>query len=196
MKYVIILPDGAADEPLAQLGGRTPLQAARIPHMDGIARQGRLGRVLTIPDGYPAGTDVGTLTLMGYDPKRYYSGRAPMEATAQRLTTTADQMIFRCNFVHVADGRMVDNTAGHIHQEDADALIAELNAMAFPGERCRFHTGVSYRNLLLLGDAADMQLECAPPARHQRRTGGPEPAARPGPGTGAGAAGPGPGHAG
>jgi 2,3-bisphosphoglycerate-independent phosphoglycerate mutase len=163
MKYVIILPDGAADEPLAQLGGRTPLQAARIPHMDAIAREGRLGRVLTIPDGYPAGTDVGTLTLMGYDPKRYYSGRAPMEATAQRLTTTADQMIFRCNFVHVADGRMVDNTAGHIHQEDADTLIAELNAMVFPGERCRFHAGVSYRNLLLLGDAADMRLECAPP---------------------------------
>ena len=163
MKYAIILPDGAADEALPQLGGRTPLEAAHIPHMDAIAREGRLGRVLTIPAGFPAGTDVGTLTLMGYDPARYYSGRAPMEATARRLTTTADQMIFRCNFVHVAEGRMVDNTAGHILQEDAEALIAELNGMAFPGERCQFHAGVSYRNLLFLGDAADLELACAPP---------------------------------
>jgi 2,3-bisphosphoglycerate-independent phosphoglycerate mutase len=163
MKYAIILPDGAADEPLAQLGGRTPLQAARIPNMDSIARDGRLGTVVTIPDGYTAGTDVGTLTLMGYDPRRYYSGRAPIEATARRLTATADQLIFRCNFVHIADGKMKDFTAGHIHQEDADALIAALNAMQFPGETCAFHPGVSYRNLLLLSNAADMKLKCVGP---------------------------------
>jgi len=163
MKYAIILPDGAADEPLAQLGGRTPLEAAAIPHMDAVARQGRLGRVQTIPEGFTPGTDVGTLTLMGYDPHVYYSGRAPMEATAKGLSTTADQMIFRCNFVHVGDGRMLDNTAGHIAQADADELIADLNATVFPGERCEFHSGVSYRNLLLLGDAAGMRLDCAPP---------------------------------
>jgi 2,3-bisphosphoglycerate-independent phosphoglycerate mutase len=163
VKYVIILPDGAADEPLEQLGGRTPLAAARIPHMDWIARTGRLGRVVTIPDGYAPGTDVGTLTLMGFDPHRYWGGRAPMEATAQGLTSTPDQLIFRTNFVHIADGRMKDFTAGHIQQEDAAELIAALNATVFPGEICAFHTGVSYRNLLLLSHACDLRLELAPP---------------------------------
>jgi 2,3-bisphosphoglycerate-independent phosphoglycerate mutase len=163
MKYAIILPDGASDEAIPELGGRTPLEAARIPHMDSVARQGRLGRVVTIPDGYPAGTDVGTLVLMGYDPKVCYSGRAPMEATAQGLTTTPDQMIFRCNFVHLADGLMRDFTAGHINQDDANELIAALNASVFPGETCAFHAGVSYRNLLFLSNAAGMRLQCAPP---------------------------------
>jgi 2,3-bisphosphoglycerate-independent phosphoglycerate mutase len=163
MKYAIILPDGAADEAVPELGGRTPLEAAHIPHMDSVAREGRLGRVVTIPPGYPAGTDVGTLVLMGYDPKVYYSGRAPMEATAQGLRSRPDQMIFRCNFVHLADGRMRDNTAGHIAQADADELVAALNAAVFPGERCAFHAGVSYRNLLFLSDAAGMDLACAPP---------------------------------
>lgn len=163
MKYAIILPDGAADEPLPQLGGRTPLQAAKIPNMDSVAKNGRLGHVVTIPEGYTPGTDVGTLTLMGYDPHRYYSGRAPIEATAKGLTATADQLIFRCNFVTIADGKMKDFTAGHISQADADALIAALRETVFPGEKCAFHAGVSYRNLLLLSNASDMKLKCAPP---------------------------------
>lgn len=163
MKYVIILPDGASDEPLPQLGGRTPLEAAHIPHMDAIAREGRLGRIVTIPEGFGAGTDAGTLTLMGYDPHRYHTGRAPMEALAQRLSAAPDQLIFRCNFVHLADGKMKDFTAGHIGQDDAEALISALNETAFPGERCAFHTGVSYRNLLLLSDASELKLWSQPP---------------------------------
>jgi len=163
MKYAVILPDGASDEPVPGLGGRTPLEAARIPHMDSVARSGRLGRSVTIPAGFTPGTDVGTLTLMGYDPHVYYSGRAPMEATARGLATAPDQLVFRCNFVHLAEGRMRDFTAGHIAQADAEELIAALNATAFPGERCAFHSGVSYRNLLLLADAAGMDLELAPP---------------------------------
>jgi 2,3-bisphosphoglycerate-independent phosphoglycerate mutase len=163
MKYAIILPDGASDEALPQLGGRTPLEAAAIPNMDSVAREGRLGRVVTIPTGFAAGTDVGTLTLMGYDPARYWAGRAPMEATAQGLTSRPDQLIFRCNFVHLADARMKDFTAGHINQADANELIAALNATVFPGETCAFHPGVSYRNLMFLSDAAGLSLECAPP---------------------------------
>jgi 2,3-bisphosphoglycerate-independent phosphoglycerate mutase len=131
--------------------------------MDSVAREGRLGRVVTIPPGFTPGTDVGTLTLMGYDPHRYWAGRAPMEATARGLATRPDELIFRCNFVHVADGRMKDFTAGHIGQEDGRELIAALNAAAFPGERCAFHQGVSYRNLMFLSDAAGLRLECAPP---------------------------------
>ena len=163
MKYVIILPDGASDEPLPQLGGKTPLEAAHIPHMDSIAREGCLGRVVTIPEGFPAGTDAGTLTLMGYDPHRYHTGRAPMEALARQLSPSPDQLIFRCNFVNISDGKMKDFTAGHISQPDANELIAALNTVVFPGETCVFHSGVSYRNLLLVSNASGMKLESQPP---------------------------------
>lgn len=163
MKYVIILPDGASDEPLPELGNRTPLEAARIPNMDRIAREGRLGRIVTIPEGFGAGTDAGTLTLMGYDPRRYHTGRAPMEALAQRVSASPDQLIFRCNFVNITDGKMKDFTAGHIAQPDAEALIAALNDTVFPGEACAFHTGVSYRNLLLVSGAEGLKLRTQPP---------------------------------
>jgi 2,3-bisphosphoglycerate-independent phosphoglycerate mutase len=162
MKYVIVLPDGAADDPLPQLEGKTPLEAASIPHMDWIAANGRLGRSVTIPEGFTPGTDVGTLSVLGYDPHRYYSGRAPLEAAAKGLAVRGDQMIFRCNFVTILDGLMKDNTAGHIVQDEADALIADLNA-ALGAEGCEFHPGVTYRNLMLLSDSADMKLRCAPP---------------------------------
>jgi 2,3-bisphosphoglycerate-independent phosphoglycerate mutase len=167
MKYVIILPDGAADKPLPQLNGRTPLEAARIPQMNWVAQHGRLGRVVTIPAGFTPGTDVGTLTLFGYDPHRYYAGRAPIEAAARGLTVRPDELIFRCNFVTILDGHMRDFTAGHIAQAEANRLIDDLNALAQAREPalqgCTFHSGVSYRNLLTVSGAADMQLTCAPP---------------------------------
>lgn len=167
MKYAIVLPDGAADEPLPQLDGRTPLEAANIPHMDWVAMHGRLGRVVTVPTGFTPGTDVATLSLLGYDPAVYYSGRAPIEAAARGLTAGPDELIFRCNFVTIEDGKMKDFTAGHIAQAEADRLIADLNELARRGEPalqgCRFHSGVSYRNLMIAGDAATMDLQCAPP---------------------------------
>jgi 2,3-bisphosphoglycerate-independent phosphoglycerate mutase len=162
MKYAIVLPDGAADDALPELGGRTPLEAARIPHMDWVAMHGRAGRIVTIPEGLTPGTDVGTLSVLGYDPHLYYSGRAPIEAAAKGLAARPDQMIFRCNFVTILDGLMKDNTAGHIPQAEADALIADLGA-ELAGEGCEFHAGVTYRNLMLLADAAEMKLRCAPP---------------------------------
>lgn len=162
MKYVIILPDGAADEPLPQLDGRTPLEAARIPNMDWVSQNGRLGRVVTIPEGFTPATDVGTLSLLGYDPHRCYSGRAPIEAAARGLTAGPEGIIFRCNFVTVLDGRMADFTAGHIPQEETDRLIADLNG-CFSDEPVAFHAGVSYRNLMIADRAADMDLRCAPP---------------------------------
>lgn len=162
MKYAIVLPDGAADVALPELDGRTPLEAAHIPHMDWVATHGRAGRIVTIPEGFTPGTDVGTLSLLGYDPHVYYSGRAPIEAAAKGLSARPDQMIFRCNFVTILDGLMKDNTAGHIRQEETDALIGDLDA-ALGAQGCEFHAGVTYRNLMLLGDAADMQLQCAPP---------------------------------
>ena len=162
MKYAIVLPDGAADEPLPQLDGRTPLEAASIPNMDWIASHGRLGRVVTVPAGYTPGTDVATLSLLGYDPTTCYSGRAPIEAAARGLTAGPDQLIFRCNFVTIEDGLMRDFTADHISQDEAERLIAGLNEW-FADDPCVFHSGVSYRNLMIASGASDLKLKCAPP---------------------------------
>ena len=162
MKYVIVLPDGAADDPLDQLDGRTPLEAAETPNIDWIAMNGRQGRVRTVPEGFTAGTDVATLSLFGYAPSRHYSGRAPLEAAAQGLVAREDQLIFRCNFVTIQDGLMKDFTAGHITQSGADQLVADLNDH-LAGESCDFHTGVSYRNLMLASNALDMRPTCQPP---------------------------------
>lgn len=156
-KYVVLLPDGAADEHLPELGGRTPLQAARIPNMDLVARTGLLGKVHTIPDGFVPGTDVGTLSLFGYDPALHYSGRAPIEAAARGLHPLPDDLVFRCNLVTVEDGRMRDFTAGHIGQADAERLIADVDAL-FAGGQCRFFAGVSYRNLMVRSGAGGAAL--------------------------------------
>jgi 2,3-bisphosphoglycerate-independent phosphoglycerate mutase len=130
--------------------------------MDRVAREGRLGHVLTVPDGFVPATDVATLTLFGYDPHKYYSGRAPLEALARKLAVRADHMVFRCNFVTVLDGRMRDFTGGHITQPEADALVAAL-CVALRPLGCELHTGVSYRNLLLLSNGAEIAVKCAPP---------------------------------
>ncbi len=162
MKYAIVLPDGAADESLPQLGGRTPLEAANIPHMDWVSKGGQLGRVVTVPEGYIPGTDVATLSILGYDPHMCYSGRAPIEAVVKGITVGPDELIFRCNFVTIANGRMKDFTADHISQSEADQLIADLNRL-FEKEPCTFYSGVSYRNLMLAGDAGKIVVTCAPP---------------------------------
>ena len=137
MKYAIILPDGAADEPLDELGSVTPLEAAKTPHTDWIAEHGRIGRSVTVPVGFTAATDVATLSIFGYDPHRYYSGRAPIEAAARHLAAKPGELIFRCNFVTILDGRMKDFTAGHIAQGETDRLIADLNTL-FAMNRARF----------------------------------------------------------
>lgn len=162
MKYVFILPDGAADEPVPALGGQTPLEAARIPNMDWISSHGRLGRAVTVPNGYTPATDVATLSLFGYDPRKYYTGRAPLEAAAQGLSVGSNGVIFRCNFVTVLEGRMTDFTAGHIPQQEADRLVADLKVL-FADEGLEFHTGVSYRNLMIADDFQCPELRCAPP---------------------------------
>jgi len=162
MKYVVILPDGAADERVPELDGRTPLQVAKIPNMDEVSRNGQIGRILTVPTGFIPATDVATLSLFGYDPATYYTGRAPLEAAAQGLKVGPDDIIFRCNFVSIKDGRMADFTAGHIAQAETDRLIADLNGL-FAGDGLAFHSGVSYRNLMLAAGVAGPDLQCAPP---------------------------------
>ena len=162
MKYVIVLPDGASDDPVPELDGRTPLEVARIPNMDWVSQNGRIGRAVTVPEGFTPATDVATLSLFGYDPGKYYTGRAPLEAAAQGLSVGPEDIIFRCNFVTIIEGRMTDFTAGHIPQEEANRLISKLNGL-FANERLAFHTGVSYRNLMITNDFPDPELRCTPP---------------------------------
>src|SRR3954451_354846 len=118
MKYVIVIPDGCADEPQAALGGKTPLQAAHKPNMDRIARTGVVGRSNNVPPTLTAASDVATLSLFGYDPQAVYTGRAPLECAAMGLQLGPDDWAVRCNLVTVEDGRMRDFTAGHINSDD------------------------------------------------------------------------------
>jgi len=162
MKYALILPDGCADEPVEELDGQTPLEAARIPNMDSIVAQGRIGMVRTIPDGYTPGSDVATMSVIGYDPGTYYTGRAPLEAVAKHITIEPDMLVFRCNLVTIVDGLMEDFSAGHISQPEAEKIIADLQE-ALGDDRTTFHAGVGYRHLVTVRDAADIKVECIPP---------------------------------
>src|SRR3954465_11488215 len=148
MKYAIIIPDGAADEPLKELGGKTPIEAAATPNMDRVAMEGRQGVARTVPEGFESGSDVAIMTLLGYAPKVYHTGRAPLEAAAQRIPLAPTDWVFRCNLVTVADGVMKDHSAGGITDAEAQRLIREL-ARKVDAPGFEFYTGVSYRNLLV-----------------------------------------------
>jgi len=160
MKYAIIIPDGAADTPIEGLGGRTPLAAAEKPTIDAVARAGKIGTVCNIPPSMPPGSDVAILSLLGYDPTQYYTGRGPLEAAARGLEVGPDEWVFRCNFVTIVDGVMQDHAAGHISTAEATRLIDEINdKLATDG--MRFHPGVGYRHLMTL--AAEMDVTTTPP---------------------------------
>ncbi|MGZ6194701.1 MAG: cofactor-independent phosphoglycerate mutase [Candidatus Binataceae bacterium] len=153
MKYIIIHGDGMADWPCDELGGKTPLEAANKPNMDLLATRGTLGLVATIPAGMPSGSDVGTMTMLGYDPARYHTGRAPIEAASQGIEMAPDDVVFRMNLVSLkpgADGALVmdDFTAGHITTEEAAAIVADLSAQ-LSDDGIEFHNGVSYRHLMV-----------------------------------------------
>ncbi len=158
MKHIILLGDGMADHPLEELGKRTPLQAASTPYMDQMARMGRLGLAVTVPPGMSPGSDVANLSVMGYDPSRFYSGRAPLEAAAMGVELGKEDIAFRCNLVTVRDCVMEDYSAGHISSEEGAELIVALRPLIPAG---RIHAGVSYRNLLVLNEGADAK--CTPP---------------------------------
>ena len=162
MKYAIIIPDGAADEPLKELGGKTPFEAANIPNMDRVAMEGRQGTARTVPEGFESGSDVATMCLLGYDPAVYHTGRAPLEAAAQRIPLSPTDWVFRCNLVTVVDDVMKDHSAGGITDAEAKRLIHDLaKAIDIPG--FEFHTGVSYRNLLVYRGKEEFDVTTKPP---------------------------------
>jgi 2,3-bisphosphoglycerate-independent phosphoglycerate mutase len=168
MKYALIIPDGAADERQEVLGGRTPLEAASTPHMDAVARDGLVGQADHVPPSMPSGSDVGTMSLFGYDPRRYHTGRAPIEAAAQGIELGPPDWAIRCNLINVADGRMRSFTAGQIPSDLARELIQLLQKDQCGSPTWKFHPGVSYRNLLIYrsrGEAAPFsrETETTPP---------------------------------
>ncbi len=159
MKYVIIIPDGCADEPIEALDGQTPLQAARLPHCDALAARGRVGLSNNTPPHLPAGSEVANLCLFGYDPDRYFTGRAPLEAAAQGIELGPYDVAIRCNLVTIENQKMIDFTADHISTEESAELLqaAQTQLMADyqgPG-RLEYVPGVSYRNLLIYRGNAD-----------------------------------------
>jgi 2,3-bisphosphoglycerate-independent phosphoglycerate mutase len=158
MKLVVLLGDGMADLPIEALQRRTPLQAAKKPNMDRLAKRGRSGLAQTVPDGFPPGSDVANLSVMGYAPSRHYTGRAPLEAAAMDVQLGAADIAFRCNFVTIEKGIMQDYSAGHISTEEGRELIRAL-APLMPNRK--LYAGVSYRNLLVL--KAGAKAVCTPP---------------------------------
>lgn len=162
MKYVFFVPDGAADYPCDALGGQTPLEYAATPNMDFMAREGRGGTVQTIPAGMGSGSDIATLSLMGYDPLEYYTGRGPLEAAYRGIRLRPGEFAYRCNLVTEADGRLIDYSAGHITTPEARDLIASLDkALGTP--TVSFSPGVSYRHLLILKEGGSDKTVCRPP---------------------------------
>jgi 2,3-bisphosphoglycerate-independent phosphoglycerate mutase len=152
MKYANIIPDGSADEPQESLGGKTPLQAANIPAMDAVAASGVVGRANNTPEALPAGSDTANLSLLGYDPIKYFTGRAPLEAAAQGIELGPGDWAVRCNLVTIEYQVMKSFTAGHISSAEAAELIKAAQE-ALGGTQLQFYPGVSYRNLLVYRSA-------------------------------------------
>ena len=153
MKYLLIVPDGMADEANAELDGRTPMMVAHTPNIDAIVREGMVGRVRTIPEGMPPGSDVAGLSIMGYDPARYYTGRAPLEAASQGIDLGPRDIAYRCNLVTVEDEHLVDYSAGEITTEESTVLMQEIE-QRLGTPHVRFYPGISYRNLMVWRDGS------------------------------------------
>jgi len=163
MKYVICVPDGCADLPVPELGGLTPLEAADTPHMDALAARAVVGRAAVIPTGMAPSSDVGNMSILGFDPSAFHTGRAPIEAAAMGLTLAPDQVAFRCNLVTVVDGEMVDYAGGNPSDEAAAEVINRIDAELGGGrDGVSFHPGISFRHSMI-APADWVDAECIPP---------------------------------
>jgi len=165
MKYIVLVGDGMADYPVKELEERTPLEAGRTPNMDFIAKHGRLGRVRTIPDKMSPASDVANLSILGYDPKEFYTGRGPLEAANLGVDLEEDDVAFRCNLITASGDILTDYSAGHISSKEAQILIKFID-QNLGTNRIKFYPGVSYRHLMLVKRGAEQKLEdlkCRPP---------------------------------
>lgn len=167
MKYILLIGDGMGDTPVASLGNKTPLEAAAKPTIDRLAKASEMLMVRTIPHGYPPGSDVANLSLLGYEPEKYYTGRAPIEAASMGVDLGSDEYAFRCNLVNVehgADGSvtMIDYSADHITTDEARELIGAVQEVC-GSERLTLHGGISYRHLMVHRGDPPPQLTTVPP---------------------------------
>ena len=172
MKHIIILGDGMADLPVERLGGKTLLQYAHKPMMDLLAREGRTGRLVTVPEGFPPGSEVANTAILGYDLNKVYEGRGPLEAASIGYEMADDDLAIRCNIITLEDGKIITHNGGNLETQDADVLIRYLNEkLAKPineregCERVKFITGIQYRHLLVI-KGGSKHIVCAPPHDH------------------------------
>lgn len=149
MKYIIILGDGMSDYPLEELNGKTPLQAAKIPNIDRLAKMGRTGLFRTVPDELPPGSEVANMAVLGYDVRKLYQGRGVLEAASMGVKLNSDDLAMRCNLICIKNGVIKNHSAGHISSEESHQLIDALNN-EFAGPDLQFHKGVSYRHLFVM----------------------------------------------
>ena len=169
MKHIVILGDGMAGEPLAQLDGKTTLEAANTPMMDELASKGEMGLACMVPANMKPGSDVANLAVMGYDPQKYYSGRSPLEALSLRISMEPTDIILRCNLVTVSDEEpyeqktILDHSSGEISSEDADILMDAVRE-AFNSEQFQFYSGTSYRHITVWKEGTILEFE--PPHDH------------------------------
>lgn len=164
MKHIIILGDGMADHPVERLGGKTLLQYAKTPYMDMLAKMGKTGRLITVPDGFLPGSEVANSSIMGYDQNKVYEGRGPLEAASIGYEMDSTDLAMRCNIINVQEGRIITHNGGNLETEDADVLIQYLNEH-LGSDRVKFITGIQYRHLLII-KGGNKHIECAPPHDH------------------------------
>ena len=164
MKHIIILGDGMADLPVEKLGGKTLLQFANKPMMDKLAKEGRCGRLVTVPEGFPPGSEVANTAILGYDLNKVYEGRGPLEAASIGYEMADDDLALRCNIITLADGKIITHNGGNLETQDADVLIKYLNEH-LGSERVKFITGIQYRHLLVI-KGGNKHIVCAPPHDH------------------------------
>lgn len=161
MKYLIILGDGMADEPIASLGNKTILQAAEIPTIDFLAKNGKNGRLVTVPEGFHPGSEIANLEVLGYDVRKVFEGRGSLEAASMGVSIEPGEMAMRCNIICVEDGKIKNHSAGHISNEEAYQLVNYLNE-ELGDDVVKFFPGVSYRHLLKI-KGGDKRVSCTPP---------------------------------
>lgn len=164
MKHIIILGDGMADHAVERLGGKTLLQYADKPVMDRLAHEGRCGRLVTVPDGFPPGSEVANTAILGYDLNQVYEGRGPLEAASIGYEMADDDMAIRCNIITLAEGKIITHNGGNLETADADVLIRYLNEH-LGSDRVKFITGIQYRHLLVI-KGGSKHIVCAPPHDH------------------------------
>ncbi|MBQ6063918.1 MAG: phosphoglycerate mutase, partial [Prevotella sp.] len=161
MKHIIILGDGMADHPVERLGGKTPLQYAHTPYMDRLAKDGRCGRLITVPEGFPPGSEVANTAILGYDLNQVYEGRGPLEAASIGYEMASDDLALRCNIISMKDGKIITHNGGNLQTEEARLLIDYLNEH-LGNDRVRFIAGIQYRHLLII-KGGNKNIVCAPP---------------------------------